>query len=103
MRSARGVCAAITSAALAGAVPAGLHVSLDPNTIGKEPITSWTTFNGDYSGQRYSTLAQIGAANVNQLALQWVFKITGVGAQRGAPVPVIKCTPLLVDGVLYIT
>jgi acido-empty-quinoprotein group A len=103
MRLAGGVCAAIASMALAGAIPGGSHVSLDPNTIGKTPITSWTTFNGDYSGQRYSTLAQIGPANVNQLVVQWVFKITGVGAQRGASVPVIKCTPLLVDGVLYIT
>ena len=33
----------------------------------------------------------------------WVYKISGIGAQRGAPEPVIKCTPLLVNGVLYIT
>ena len=81
----------------------GPHVSLDPRAIGDTPVTTWPTFNGDYSGQRYSTLTQIGPANVNQLARQWVFRITDVGAQRGAPVPVIKCTPLLVDGVLYIT
>src|ERR1700678_319388 len=78
-------------------------VSLDPNAIGKAPVTSWNTFNGDYSGQRYSTLTQIKPENLSQLAQQWVYKITDVGAQRGAPVPVIKCTPLLVDGVLYIT
>ena len=76
---------------------------LDPDAIGKAPTTSWTTFNGDYSGQRYSRLTQMGPENVNRLAQAWVFKITSVGAQRGAPVPVIKCTPLLVDGVLYIT
>ena len=103
MRLASGVCAAIATAALAGVAPAVPHVSLDPNAIGKAPISDWTTFNGDYSGRRYSTLTQIGPDNVNQLAQQWVFKITGVGAQRGAPVPVIKCTPLLADGVLYIT
>jgi acido-empty-quinoprotein group A len=98
-----GVCAAIASATLASVTPAIPHVTLDPSAIGKAPITSWTTFNGDYSGQRYSTLTQISPDNVNQLAQQWVFKITGVGAQRGAPVPIIKCTPLLVGGVLYIT
>lgn len=103
MRLLTGVCAAIVTAALANAGPAIPHVSLDPNAIGKTPVTSWTTFNGDYSGQRYSTLTQIVPANVGRLAQQWVFKITGVGPQRGAPVPVIKCTPLLVDGVLYIT
>ncbi len=103
MRLAAGVCVAIATAILANVTPAIPHVSLDPNAIGKTPITSWTTFNGDYSGQRYSPLTQIGPANLNRLGRQWVFKLTGIGAQRGAPAPVIKCTPLLVDGVLYIT
>jgi len=102
-----GVCAAIATTVLAAAAPAVPRVSprvfLEPNEVGKAPITSWPTFNGDYSGERYSTLTQIKPANVNRLAQQWVYKITGVGAQRGAPVPMIKCTPLLVDGVLYIT
>jgi glucose dehydrogenase len=107
MRLPGGICAAIATAALAAASLAAQHVSpgvfLDPNEIGKAPVTSWPTFNGDYSGERYSTLTQIKPANVNRLAQQWVYKISGVGAQRGAPVPTIKCTPLLVDGVLYIT
>jgi len=77
--------------------------SLDPQMLGQPPISSWTTFNGDYTGQRYSTLNEITAANVNKLAEQWEYKITAVAAQRGAPQPVLKCTPLLVNGVLYIT
>ena len=97
------VCATIAAALLAGAAPVAPHVSLDPNEIGKAPLASWPTFNGDYSGQRFSTLTQISPANVNRLAQRWIFRITSVGAQRGAPVPVIKCTPLLVNGVLYIT
>ena len=103
MKLAAGFCMAIASAALAGA---SLHtpvVSVDPNTIGRAPVTSWPTFNGDYSGERYSTLTQIGPANLNQLEAQWVYRITQFGAQRGAPVPVIKCTPLMVNGVLFIT
>jgi acido-empty-quinoprotein group A len=107
MKLARGVCAAIAVAALAGAAAQDPRlssgVSLDPSAIGKAPIESWPTFNGDLSGQRYSTLTQIGPANLNRLAQQWVYKIAGVGSQRGAPVPVIKCTPLMVAGVLYIT
>lgn len=100
-------CAKITIANLIGAASlvaqAGPHVSLDPNAIGRTPTTSWPTFNGDYTGQRYSSLTQINPANVNRLAQQWVYKITAVKAQRGAPVPVIKCTPLQVGGILYIT
>jgi len=95
------VCTFLTSTL--HAAPPDKSVSLDPNVLGKAPITTWPTFNGDYSGQRYSTLTQIAPTNVDQLTQQWVFKISDIGAQRGAPVPVIKCTPLLVDGVLYIT
>jgi acido-empty-quinoprotein group A len=102
LRLVNGFCAAVAAAILAVTthVP---HVFLDPNIIGKAPITTWTTFNGDYRGQRYSTLNQIRPANVNRLEQRWVFKITGIGAQRGVPAPVINCTPLLAGGVLYLT
>jgi acido-empty-quinoprotein group A len=103
MRLATALCAAVVTASLVGPTLAAPNVSLDPKAIGKAPIDDWTTFNGDYSGQRYSTLTQITPANVNQIAQQWVYKISRVGAQRGAPQPVIKCTPLLVSGVLYVT
>src|SRR6185437_7417652 len=91
------------AAALSVSPAFGRPVFVNPKNIGKPPVSDWTTYNGDYSGQRYSTLKQITPANVSQLAQQWVYKITDVGAQRGAPVPVIKCTPILVNGVLYIT
>lgn len=96
-------CAALVTLALLGASTHTSTVSVDPNTIGQAPVASWPTFNGDYSGARYSTLTQIGPANLNRLETQWVYRITEVGAQRGAPVPIIKCTPLLVNGVLYLT
>ena len=97
------ICAALAMAVLSVAARTSPHVSLDPNDVGKPPVTRWPTFNGDYSGRRYSTLTEIGPGNLNRLAPQWVYRITSVGAQRGAPVPVIKCTPLLVNGTLYIT
>jgi len=103
MRLATGFCTAIAAAVLAGVPARSPIVSLDPGTLGKAPVTSWPTFNGDYTGQRYSTLTQIGQKNLNKLQAAWVYRITEVGAQRGAPVPVIKCTPLMVNGVLYIT
>ena len=96
-------CASIATLALLGASTHTSTVSVDPNTIGQAPVTRWPTFNGDYSGARYSTLTQIRPANLNRLETQWVYRITEVGAQRGAPVPIIKCTPLLVNGVLYVT
>ena len=55
---------------------------------------SWTTYNGDYSGRRYSSLNQINKANVKSLTLAWAFPTHGNA---------IKSTPLVVDGILYFT
>ena len=65
--------------------------------------TSWPTYNGDYSGRRYSTLAQIDQSNLDSLALQWTYRITNVESLRGVGKPEIKSTPLMIDGALYFT
>jgi alcohol dehydrogenase (cytochrome c) len=68
--------------------------------------TSWPTYNGDYSGRRYSNLAQIKASNIDALSLAWVHRANPGTAQAagGGPVyNVIKGTPLEVNGVLYFT
>jgi acido-empty-quinoprotein group A len=97
------LCGAVVLAGFGAPAFSAPDVNLDPQSVGAPPIAAWPTFNGDYTGQRFSTLTQINTSNVYQIAAQWVYKITDVGAQRGAPVPVIKCTPILVDGVIYIT
>ncbi|HEY7184596.1 MAG TPA: acido-empty-quinoprotein group A, partial [Blastocatellia bacterium] len=78
---------------------------LDPKTLKlfNPPPGSWPTYNGDYSGRRFSELKQINAPNVDLLKIEWMYRIKGVGPQRGVGDPVIKSTPLLVDGVLYFT
>lgn len=75
---------------------------LDPSAILKPTPDSWPTYNGDYSGKRFSPLKQIDAGNVRDLKLTWMFRAsTGPG---GSPFGTsIKSTPLLVDGVLYFT
>jgi acido-empty-quinoprotein group A len=97
------VCAGVMSAGTLSVAAQAPAVSLDPKVLGRPPVDSWPTFNGDYTGQRYSTLKQINASNVDKIAEQWSYKISSVGAQRGAAEPVIKCTPLMVNNVLYIT
>lgn len=68
---------------------------LDPATILHPPADSWPTYHGDYSGRRHSALTQINQQNVGDLGLAWAFQ-TNQGAQ-------LKCSPLLVNGILYIT
>jgi len=54
----------------------------------------WTTYHGAISGNRHSDLDQITAANVGELALQWVFPINHF---------VLELTPVVVNGVMYVT
>ena len=68
---------------------------LDPATLLHPPSDTWPTYHGDYSGRHHSSLTQITRDNVHQLALAWTFQ-TGQADS-------MKATPILVDGVLYIT
>jgi alcohol dehydrogenase (cytochrome c) len=76
--------------------------ALDPKSLLKPPTDTWPTYNGDYSGRRFSTLAQINASNIGSLALAWIYR-TSVGPQRGVGIPQIKSTPLEVNGIIYFT
>ena len=60
----------------------------------KEP-QNWLTYGGGFSSQRYSTLSQITPSNVSTLQLQWAFQ------QRS--IEKFEATPLVVDGVMYLT
>ena len=70
--------------------------SLDPAKVGQAPTDSWTSYHGDYSGRRYSTLNKINANNISSLSLAWVFR---ANTNQGA----IKASPLVVNGVMYFT
>src|SRR5438093_3211022 len=58
----------------------------------------WLMYSGDYSGRRHSPLAGITPENVGGLAVQWTFQAESMPAGRG-----FEATPLVVDGILYIT
>ena len=68
---------------------------VDPAMLLKPPVDSWPTYHGDYSGQRHSKLSAITPANVHQLTLAWAFQ-TGQTQQ-------LKMSPVLVNGVIYLT
>ena len=58
----------------------------------------WLTFSGDYTGQRHSPLTQITPDNVGRLVPQWTFQAEGMAIGRG-----FETTPLILDGVMYVT
>src|SRR5438094_5943542 len=90
--SALAACALVASATL-------VAQRLDPARLVNPGTDSWPTFNGDYSGRRFSALSTIDTSNVHQLSLAWMFRITSTGPPLGA----IKSTPLQIDGILYFT
>src|SRR5262249_12977814 len=60
----------------------------------KEPH-NWLTYSGGYFSQRHSALRQIDTANVQNLELKWIFQSPVAGPWQA--------TPLVVDGVMYIS
>ena len=79
---------------------AGPDSGLNPATLSQPPVHSWPTYNGDYSGRRFSPLTKINDSNVKSLSLAWVYDIKRSEDPFGG---VIKSTPLVVDGVMYFT
>jgi alcohol dehydrogenase (cytochrome c) len=58
----------------------------------------WLMYSGDYTGARHSPLKQVTAQNVQRLSAQWTFQTENMVTGRG-----FEGTPLMIDGVLYVT
>jgi alcohol dehydrogenase (cytochrome c) len=108
----------------------GQGAGVTPQDLLQPLKDSWPTYNGDYTGKRYSLLTQVNRSNVKNLTLGWMTQLTQ-GAENPAsasaepeesgdqkpPVIVggegpgniiirggtIKGSALEVDGVLYVT
>src|SRR6266478_4892754 len=55
----------------------------------------WLTYSGNYNSQRYSALGQINRGNVANLRPAWMYQIKKPG--------VFETSPVVADGVMYIT
>jgi len=56
---------------------------------------NWPSYNGDYTGRRFSSLREINRSNVGQLRAAWVFHPGNT--QR------LEATPVVIHGVMYVT
>jgi alcohol dehydrogenase (cytochrome c) len=81
----------LIAAALAAAAP----VTYETLTKAQQDAASWLSYGKNYSGWRYSPLAQIQPGNVAQLAPAWILP-TGVQGNN-------ETTPLVVGDMMYIT
>ena len=56
---------------------------------------NWTSYNGDYTGRRYSSLRDINSGNVAHLRAAWVFHPGN--SER------LEVTPVVIHGIMYVT
>jgi glucose dehydrogenase len=105
----------------------GQGQGVKPEDLLKPLKDSWPTYNGDYSGKRYSALKQVNRTNVQHLTLAWSMRFTSgkdepqAGRRRGRGLQeklivggegpgdiairggTIKASVLEADGTLYFT
>ena len=71
-------------------------INVQPSELLQKTITNnWVSYNGDYTGRRYSSMTQVTTQNVKHLAAKWVFHTRNAG--------VLEVTPVVVAGVMFIT
>ncbi len=74
----------------------GTPVNITARDLEARSIQSnWPSYNGDYTGRRYSSLAEITPDNVSQMRVQWVFHARSAG--------ILEVTPVVVGGIMYVT
>ncbi|SVD40397.1 uncharacterized protein METZ01_LOCUS393251, partial [marine metagenome] len=58
-------------------------------------LANWLTYSGTYNGHRFSPLDEINNETVENLVPKWVYQVKNPG--------IVETTPLVVDGVMYLT
>ena len=81
---------------LGQAKSSGIDTNVSAADLLAQPVGSnWTSYNGDYTGRRYSSLQEINPSNVARLRAVWAFH--SGNTQR------LEATPVVVRGVMYVT
>ena len=79
-----------------GQTPVGSVVNVSAEDLLAKPVgANWISYNGDYTGRRYSRLNEIKPENVAQLRAAWVFHPGN--SER------LEATPVVVNGIMYVT
>jgi alcohol dehydrogenase (cytochrome c) len=84
----------LTASADSGSGPVKIDVHPE-DLLASPPEANWTSYNGDYTGRRYSRLSEINPATLPQLRAEWVFH-----AQNSNR---LESTPVVVNGMMFVT
>jgi len=79
------------------AIPAKLsaQVTNDQLLHSADQPANWLQYSATYDGHRFSSLSQINRDNVSHLTAQWIFQSPAPGF--------FENTPLVVDGIMYVS
>jgi alcohol dehydrogenase (cytochrome c) len=80
---------------LAAALPLFAQVSHERILKASAEGGNWLTYSGNYAGHRFSPLDQINDSNVAKLKPVWSYQVNAMHK--------LETTPLVVDGVMYIS
>ena len=72
----------------------GLPITYERLLKATQEPGNWLTYSGDYRSHHYSTLDQITADNVHRLRAKWIYQMHKSK---------VETTPIVVDGVMYVT
>ena len=75
--------------------PAGILLDVSGADLTAQAGRNWPSYNGDYTGRRYSAQKQLTPANVHKLAPQWVFHTRATDR--------LENTPVVMDGIMFVT
>lgn len=87
------LCSGIAFSQATGVVDSQLNVR-SHDLVAPTP-GNWLSYNGDYSGRRYSPLSQINVNSVNQLRPEWVF--------HSRISDHLEVTPVVVNGTMFVS
>lgn len=85
---------AVSLAQAPAPAPPGLPVTYERLLNAADEPGNWLTYSGDYRSHHYSRLDQITVENVHRLKAKWIYQMHR---------PKVETTPIVVDGVLYVT
>ena len=93
-RSHRVTLALLCLAWLTTTSPIFAQVSFERLRNAENEPHNWLTYSGNYASHRFSSLTQIDRSNVASLRTIWAYQV---------PSGLIETTPLVVDGIMYLT
>jgi len=87
---------------IASSITIAASIVIHAATVHAAPPADWPAYGRDLAGTRYSPLTDITPGNVATLEPAWTFDLGEIEAGEDESGWVFECTPLVVDGRMYV-